>query len=329
MNTIAVLTSGGDAPGMNAAVRAVARYGCESNLRVLGIRRGYQGLINNDMYEMNLRSVSDIIHRGGTTLFSARCPEFKTEEGMQKAVEVCKANEIDGIVVIGGDGSFRGARDLSLRGVPCVGVPGTIDNDIACCDYTIGYDTALNTIMDMVDRIRDTTESHDRCSVVEVMGRRAGYLALNGGIAVGATSILIPEHAFDVKTDVIDRMARTQETGKKHFIVMLAEGCADMLREQGFDGAIGLANYIEKNTNVESRATILGHVQRGGSPTAKDRIVASKMGYRAVELLKNGIGNRVVAMQHDEILDYDIYEALNMEKHIDMDIYKIAMHISI
>ncbi|MBQ6164080.1 MAG: 6-phosphofructokinase [Clostridia bacterium] len=329
MKTIAVLTSGGDAPGMNAAVRAVVRYGCESKLRVLGIRRGYTGLINGDMYEMNLRSVSDIIHRGGTTLFSARCPEFKTEKGMNKAIEVCKSNKIDGIVVIGGDGSFRGARDLSLRGIPCVGVPGTIDNDIACCDYTIGYDTALNTIMDMVDRIRDTTESHDRCSVVEVMGRHAGYLALNGGIAAGATSILIPEHKFDVKVDIIDRMARTQETGKKHFIIMVAEGCVDMLREQGIDGTIGLAKYIQDKTEVESRATILGHVQRGGSPTARDRILASKMGYRAVDLLKKGTGNRVVAIHKDEIVDYDIYEALKMEKHIDMDIYKIAMHISI
>ncbi len=329
MNKIAVLTSGGDAPGMNAAVRAVVRYGCESNMRVFGIRRGYSGLINNDMYEMNLRSVSDIIHRGGTVLYSARCPEFRTDEGLDKAVEVCKANEIEGIVVIGGDGSFRGARDLSLRGVPCVGVPGTIDNDIACCDYTIGYDTALNTIMDMVDRIRDTTESHDRCSVVEVMGRHAGYLALNGGIAVGATAILLPENDFDVKSDVIDRMARTQLTGKMHFIIMVAEGVTDKLKEQGIEGSMGLAKYIQEKTGVESRATILGHVQRGGSPTAKDRIVASKMGYRAVDLLKAGIGNRVVAMQNDRILDYDIYEALSMKKHIDLDVYRIAMHISI
>ena len=329
MNTIGVLTSGGDAPGMNAAVRAVARYGIESGMKVFGIRRGYLGLVNGDMYEMDLRTVSDIIHRGGTKLFSARLPEFKEPEVIDKAVEVCRHFGIEGIVVIGGDGSFRGARDLSLKGIPCIGVPGTIDNDIACCDYTIGYDTALNTIMDMVDRIRDTTESHDRCSVVEVMGRHAGYLALNGGIAVGATAILIPENNFDVKTDVIDRMARTQKTGKKHFIIMVAEGVADQLREQGIDGSAGLAKYIQAKTGVESRATILGHVQRGGSPTAKDRIVASKMGYRAVELLKAGLGNRVVAMQNDRILDYDIYEALNMTKHIDMEIYNVAMHISI
>ena len=298
-------------------------------MRVLGIRRGYTGLINGDMFEMNIRSVSDIIHRGGTMLYSARCPEFKTEEGIDKAVEVCKVNDISGVVVIGGDGSFRGARDLSLKGIPCVGLPGTIDNDIACCDYTIGYDTALSTIMDMVDRIRDTTESHDRCSVVEVMGRRAGYLALSGGIAVGATCILIPEREFDIQADIIDRMRRTQATGKTHFIIVVAEGVADKLRDQGIDGSMGLAAYIQHNTGVESRATILGHVQRGGSPTAKDRIVASRMGHRAVELLKDGIGNRVVAMQKDEILDFDIYEALSMTKHIDMEDYKIAMDISI
>lgn len=198
MKTIGVLTSGGDAPGMNAAIRAVVRTGCESGMRVLGIRRGYSGLINGDMVEMDLRSVSDIIHRGGTMLYTARCPEFKTEEGIQKAVDVCHETGMEGIVVIGGDGSFRGARDLSLHGIPCVAMPGTIDNDVACCDYTVGYDTAMNTIMDMVDRIRDTTESHDRCSVVEVMGRRAGYLALNAGIAVGATSILIPEVPYDL-----------------------------------------------------------------------------------------------------------------------------------
>lgn len=329
MKTIGVLTSGGDAPGMNAAIRAVVRSGCENGMKVLGIRRGYTGLIGGDMYEMNIRSVSDIIHRGGTMLYSARCPEFKTEEGIQKAVDVCHANGIEGIVIIGGDGSFRGARDLSLKGIPCVGLPGTIDDDIACCDYTIGYDTALSTIMDMVDRIRDTTESHDRCSVVEVMGRRAGYLALNGGIAVGATSILIPENDFDVQRDVIDRMHRTQNTGKRHFIIVVAEGAIDKLREQGIQDTMALAAYIEEKTGVESRATILGHVQRGGSPTAKDRIVASQMGYRAVELLKEGIGNRVVAMQKDSIVDYDIYEALNMTKHIDLNLYKIAMDISI
>ncbi len=320
MNKIAVLTSGGDAPGMNAAIRAVVRTACENDMEVLGIRRGYNGLMKGDMEKMNIRSVSDIIHRGGTMLYSARSPEFQTEAGLNKAVEVCKENGIEGIVVIGGDGSFRGARDLSLKGIPCIGIPGTIDNDIACCDYTIGYDTALNTIMDMVDRIRDTTESHDRCSVVEVMGRRAGYLALNAGIAIGATSILIPEVPFDIEKDVIDRMRRTQKTGKKHFIIMVAEGIG---------GVADLAKLIQEKTGVESRATILGHVQRGGSPSVKDRVLGSQMGSRAVHLLMEGIGNRVVANKKDEIVDYDIYEALNMKKHIDLDLYKTALEISI
>ena len=329
MKTIAVLTSVGDAPGMNAAIRAVVRTGCENGARVLGIRRGYLGLMQGDMFEMNLRSVSDIIHRGGTMLYSARCPEFATEEGMQKAIEICKANEIEGIVVIGGDGSFRGARDLSLRGINCVGIPGTIDNDIGCCDYTIGYDTCLNTIMDMIDRIRDTSESHDRCTVVEVMGRRAGYLALNAGIAIGATSILIPELPFDIEKDIIERMRRTQKTGKEHFIIVVAEGVTEKLESQGINGVSALAKYIEHNLGVESRATVLGHVQRGGSPSAKDRVVASQMGSRAAHLLLDGIGNRVVAMQKEQILDFDIFDALNMSKSIDLNLYNIAMEISI
>ena len=320
MKTIGVLTSGGDAPGMNAAIRAVVRTGCESGMRVLGIRRGYSGLINGDMVEMDLRSVSDIIHRGGTMLYTARCPEFKTEEGIQKAVDVCRETGMEGIVVIGGDGSFRGARDLSLHGIPCVAMPGTIDNDVACCDYTVGYDTAMNTIMDMVDRIRDTTESHDRCSVVEVMGRRAGYLALNAGIAVGATSILIPEVPYDFERDVIERMRRTQKTGKKHFIIIVAEGIG---------GVEEMAKRIEEATGVESRASVLGHVQRGGSPTVRDRVVASHMGNYCVRLLEKGIGNRVVAMQKEEVMDFDIYEALNMKKSIDLNLYRIAHEISI
>lgn len=320
MKKIAVLTSGGDAPGMNAAVRAVVRTACENNMQVFGVKRGYNGLMNGDMYEMHLRSVSDIIHRGGTILYSARSPEFTTEEGMQKAISTCREMGIEGVVVIGGDGSFRGARDLSLRGLPCIGVPGTIDNDIACCDETIGYDTALNTIMDMVDRLRDTTESHDRCSVIEVMGRRAGYLALNAGMAVGATAILIPEIPFDIERDVIDRMRRTQKTDKKHFIIVVAEGVG---------GVVDLAKRIEEKTGVESRATILGHVQRGGSPSVRDRVLASRMGSRAVYLLLEGKGNRVVATQNQEILDFDIYEALNMQKSIDFDIYKTALEISI
>lgn len=320
MKTIGVLTSGGDAPGMNAAIRAVVRSGCENGMRVMGIRRGYNGLMYGDMYEMNLRSVSNIINRGGTILYSARSPEFKTEEGLQKAINTCKEVGMEGVVVIGGDGSFRGARDLSLRGIPCVGIPGTIDNDIACCDYTIGYDTAMNTVMEMVDRLRDTTESHDRCSVVEVMGRRAGYIALNAGIACGATTILIPEVDFDFERDVIERMRRTQQAGKRHFIIVVAEGIG---------GVDEMAKKIQEVTGIESRATILGHVQRGGSPTVRDRVAGSQMGYKAVELLKEGIGNRVVAMQKDEIVDFDIFEALNMKKTIDLNLYKIAHEISI
>ena len=292
MKSIAVLTSGGDAPGMNPAVRAVVRTACQRGIKVYGVDRGYTGLINGDIHEMNLRSVSDIITRCGSILYSARCPEFKTEEGLQKAVATCKKFGIDGMVIIGGDGSFRGARDLSLRGIPCIGLPGTIDNDISCTDYTIGYDTCLNTIVQMVDRIRDTSESHDRCTVVEVMGRGAGYLALEAGIAVGATSIIVPEVEYDIERDVIARIREFQKTGKKHFIVIVAEGVG---------GTAEIAKKIEAETGVESRATILGHVQRGGSPTARDRIMASQMGSRAVDLLTQGIGNRVVGIRDNEI----------------------------
>ena len=320
IKTIGVLTSGGDAPGMNAAIRAVVRAGCELGMKVYAIRRGFNGLMEDDMYEMNLRSVSDIINRGGTILYSARSSRFKTEEGMQDAINTCKKRGIEGLVVIGGDGSFRGARDLSLRGIPCVAIPGTIDNDIGCSDYTIGYDTSMNTIMQMVDRIRDTAESHDRCAVVEVMGRGAGYLALTSGIACGATSTLIPEVPFDFERDVIDRMKRTQKSGKVHFVIIVSEAIG---------GVEEMAKRIQAETGVETRATILGHVQRGGSPTAKDRIVASQMGYHAVQLLKDGIGNRVVEMQKEKILDIDIFEALNMKNNIDLDMYKMSLDISI
>lgn len=320
MKSIAVLTSGGDAPGMNPAVRAVVRTACQRGIKVYGVDRGYTGLINGDIHEMNLRSVSDIITRGGTILYSARCPEFKTEEGLQKAVATCKKFGIDGMVIIGGDGSFRGARDLSLRGIPCIGLPGTIDNDISCTDYTIGYDTCLNTIVQMVDRIRDTSESHDRCTVVEVMGRGAGYLALEAGIAVGATSIIVPEVEYDIERDVIARIREFQKTGKKHFIVIVAEGVG---------GTAEIAKKIEAETGVESRATILGHVQRGGSPTARDRIMASQMGSRAVDLLTQGIGNRVIGIRDNKIFDFDIFEALKMTKTIDMKDYELAHEISI
>lgn len=321
MKTIAVLTSGGDAPGMNAAIRAVVRTACENGMKVYGVIRGYNGLINGDFIEMNLRTVSDIINRGGTILYSARSVEFATEEGMRKAIRTCQEWGIEGVVVIGGDGSFRGARDLSERGIPCVGIPGTIDNDIACCDYTIGYDTCLNTIMEMVDRIRDTSESHDRCTVVEVMGRRAGYLALNAGIACGATSTLIPEVEFDIEKNIIERMEKTQRTGKKHFIMVVAEGVKIDVNE--------LAKEIQAKTGVESRSLVLGHVQRGGSPTVKDRVMATRMGNYAVKLLMNNIGNRVVAAWKEDVIDYDIFEALNMTKSIDMDMYNVAYEVSI
>ena len=317
MNTIGVLTSGGDAPGMNAAVRAVVRTAIAMGMNVKGVRRGYNGLIEGDIIDLDVRSVSDIIHRGGTVLYTARSPRFKTEEGMQEAIGNCKKFGIEGIVVIGGDGSYRGARDLSMRGIPCVGVPGTIDNDISSTEYTIGFDTAMNTAMEMVDKIRDTAQSHDRCSVVEVMGRRAGYLALQTGIAVGATAILVPEVEHTVE-DVIKKIRETQKTGKKHFIIVVAEGVG---------GVDKIAEEIEKTTGIESRATVLGHVQRSGNPTVRDRVVATQMGYAAVKLLKDGIGNRVIGLKNGEIVNYDIYEALNMTKPFDDEMYEIA-HIT-
>lgn len=317
---IGVLTSGGDAPGMNAAVRAVVRSAIAKGIKVYGIKRGYNGLIDDEVEEMNLRSVSDIIHRGGTILYTARSPEFKTEEGMQKAMNTCHRHGIDGVVVIGGDGSYRGARDLSLRGVPCVGIPGTIDNDISSTDYTIGFDTAMNTAMEMVDKLRDTTQSHERCSVVEVMGRRAGYLALQTGVAVGATSILVPEVPFDLEKDVVAKIRQTQLSGKKHFIIVVAEGVGKVDQ---------IAKEIEALTGIESRATVLGHVQRGGSPTVMDRVRASQMGHKAVELLSQDIGNRVVCYKNDAIIDCDIYEALAMTKPFDNELYAIASEIGI
>ena len=320
MKTIAVLTSGGDAPGMNAAIRAVVRAGISMGMKVKGIRRGYAGLIDGDIIDMDARSVSDIIHRGGTMLYTARCPEFKTKEGVDKAIASCKEHGIEGIVVIGGDGSFRGARDLSLGGIPCVGVPGTIDNDISSTEYTIGYDTAINTALEMADKLRDTAQSHDRCSVVEVMGRRAGYLALQTGIACGAIAILVPEIEFDLQKDVIDKIKAVHATGKKHFVVVVAEGVG---------GVVRIAEEIEEATGIESRATILGHVQRGGDPTARDRVMASQMGYRAVELLNQGIGNRVITFVDNKLGDKDIYEALAMTKKFNVEEYHVATEISI
>ncbi len=317
---IAVLTSGGDAPGMNAAVRAVVRSGISKGMKVYGVSRGYNGLLTGDVSELNLRSVSDIIHRGGTVLYTARSEEYNSPAGVKKAADFCRTLGVSGVVVIGGDGSFRGARDLTNEGIPCVAIPGTIDNDIACSEYTVGFDTAMNTAMEMVDKIRDTAQSHDRCSVVEVMGRRCGDIALQTGIAVGATSILVPEVEFEIERDVIARILANQSTGKKHFIIVVAEGVGKVDE---------LATYIQTRTGIETRATILGHVQRGGSPTLRDRVVASEMGYKAVTLLENGVGNRVVAMTDGKIVDYDITEALNMPRVFNTELYEIAHTISI
>ena len=317
---IGVLTSGGDAPGMNACIRAVVRSANARGIECVGIRRGWQGLISGDILEMDNASVSRIINRGGTILYSARCDEFRTHEGQEKAYATCKLIGLDGLVAIGGDGTFRGAQDLSKFGVSVVGIPGTIDNDIACSEYTIGYDTAMNTAVEMVDKLRDTTQSHDRCSVVEVMGRNAGYIALNVGIATGAIATLIPERPYDLERDILDRMQFTQKTGKKHFIVIVAEGAGH---------AQDLANEIQARTGIDSRATVLGHVQRGGSPTLRDRVTASRMGYQAVILLEKGIFNRVVAVSADKIVDYDINVALSMHKSIDTTLLDVAETISI
>ncbi|NMA79307.1 MAG: 6-phosphofructokinase [Clostridiales bacterium] len=318
MKTIGVLTSGGDAPGMNAAIRAVTRTAIRKGMRVIGIRRGYNGLIKGDMFEMNDRSVSDIIQKGGTILYTARCPEFRYEEGLQKAKQACIDAGIEGIVAIGGDGSFRGAADLSERGIPCVGVPGTIDNDIDCTEYTIGYDTAMNTAMEMVDKLRDTAQSHERCSVVEVMGRNAGYLALNTGIACGASFIITSEMEYSMDS-LVAKINSSRKLGKEHFIVVVAEGIGN---------SECIAEQIEKATGIETRATILGHVQRGGRPTVRDRVVASEMGNYAVDLLEKDIGNRVVGMQDNKIVDFDIQEALKMKKKFTEELYDIANEIS-
>lgn len=319
-NSIAVLTSGGDAPGMNAAVRAVVRTAIFKGMDVYGVQRGYNGLLTGEVTKMDLRSVSDIIHRGGTVLYTARSPKFRTQEGVNQAADYCRELGIKGVVVIGGDGSYRGARDLTHAGIPCVGLPGTIDNDISSTDYTIGFDTAMNTAMHMVDNIRDTSQSHDRCSVVEVMGRNAGYLALHTGIACGATAILVPERAYNLERDVIAKITKTQQTGKKNFIVIVAEGVG---------GTENIARQIQELTGIDTRATILGHVQRGGSPTVRDRVLATQLGYHAVELLEQGIGNRVVGIKADKVVDFDIDEALEMDKPFETELYEIANAVSI
>ena len=319
MKTIGVLTSGGDAPGMNAAVRAVVRTAIANGMTVKGIRRGYNGLMEDDIIDLGVTDVSDIIQRSGTFLLSARSSRFKTEEGIADAIATCQKHGIEGIVVIGGDGSFRGARDLSLRGIPCVGVPATIDNDISSTEYTIGFDTAMNTVLELVDRLRDTCESHGRCSVVEVMGRRAGHIALQTGLATGAVTILMPEIGGNVN-EVIEKIEAARKKGKNHFVVMVAEGIG---------GVDEMAKQIEAATGIETRGTVLGHIQRGGAPTLRDRVIASEMGYEAVNLLKEGIGNRVVAYKQGALVNYDIYEALNMTKSYDEYMYLVATTTSI
>ncbi len=320
IRTIGVLTSGGDAPGMNAAIRAVVRVGNYYRLKVMGIRRGYNGLINGEMSEMGPRSVSETLQKGGTILQTARCLEFKTEEGVKKAIEISRVFGLDGLVVIGGDGSFKGARDLCRHGLPTIALPGTIDNDIGCSEYTVGYDTCLNTVKDAVDKIRDTAQSHERCSIIEVMGRAAGYIAIQAAIACGAEVVLVPEHKWSFDEDVLRPILESKARGKKHSIVIVAEGIG---------GVIEMAKEIEEKTGIESRATILGHVQRGGSPTVRDRVIASEMGGRAVELLLEGKQNRIVCMRDHIITDVDIEEGLAMTKTLPQALVDLAKKLSI
>nr|WP_314462425.1 6-phosphofructokinase [uncultured Clostridium sp.] len=315
VKTIGVLTSGGDAPGMNAAIRAVVRTAIHKGLVVKGIMRGYAGLLQEEIVDMTSTSVSDIIHRGGTILYTARCQEFTTAAGQQKGAEICKRHNIDGIVVIGGDGSFRGAGKLSALGINTIGLPGTIDLDIACTDYTIGFDTAVNTAMEAIDKVRDTSTSHERCSIIEVMGRNAGYIALWCGFANGAEDILLPERYDGDEQALINRIIENRKRGKKHHIIINAEGIGH---------SSSMAKRIEAATGIETRATILGHMQRGGAPTCKDRVYASIMGARAVELLCEGKSNRVVGYKHGEFVDFDIQEALAMTKDIPEDQYQIS-----
>ena len=317
--TIGVLTSGGDAPGMNAAIRSVVRSALARGYKVIGIRRGYQGLIEGDMFDMTARDVSDIMQRGGTVLYTARSEMFNTTEGQEIAKKNCDAAGIDSLVVIGGDGSYRGANDLHKYGVKCVGIPGTIDNDISCTDYTIGYDTAMNTALEMVDKIKDTEMSHNRCSVIEVMGRHAGHIAVNVGAAVGAVEVITTERPYDIDA-TCKKMLNLKANGKMHFVIIVAEAVGHSEE---------IAKEIEEKTGITARAAILGHVQRGGSPTVRDRVMASEMGYYAVELLEKGIGNRVVGLQNGKVCDFDIQEALSMKKPFNERLYKIANEISL
>ncbi|MDE6971135.1 MAG: 6-phosphofructokinase [Eubacterium sp.] len=319
INTIGVLTSGGDAPGMNAAIRAVVREAIANGKRVMGIKRGYAGLLQEEIYEMHTTDVSDIIQRGGTILQTARCKEFTTADGQKKGAELCRQHGIDGMIVIGGDGSFRGAQKLAAYGINTVGVPGTIDLDIACTDYTIGFDTAVNTAMDAIDKVRDTSTSHERCSIIEVMGRGAGFIALWCGIANGAENVLLPEKYDYNEQALVNNIIDNRKKGKKHHIIINAEGIGH---------SASMAKRIEAATGVETRATILGYMQRGGRPTARDRMMASMMGSYAVDLLCEGKSNRVVGTKDGKLMDMDIDEALQMGKSIDDYEYQISCNLS-
>ena len=307
---IGVLTSGGDAPGMNAAVRAVVRAAIFRGIEVIGIRRGYNGLINGDILRLDEKSVAHVINRGGTLLYTARSKEFMTPEGQQKAVNTCKLLGLDGIVAIGGDGTFRGAQALSRHGISVVGIPATIDNDIACTNYCIGFDTAANTAIECIDKLRDTMQSHERCSVVEVMGRNAGHLALYVGLAVGATAVLVPESKEDFNTEIIEKIRNARLNGFTHYMIVVAEGAAS---------ALEVAQNIKDTICIEPRVTVLGHIQRGGTPTARDRVTATRMGYRAVDILADGGTNRIIALLDGKMSDIGIEEGLACHKGIDME----------
>ena len=317
---IGVLTSGGDAPGMNALIRSVVRSASANDISVLGIRRGYSGLINGDIIEMGARSVDGIIRKGGTMLYTARCKEMLTEEGLQKAADTCRYLGIDGLICCGGDGTFRGAQALSRKGVPCIGVPGTIDNDIGCSDYTIGFDTACNTAIECIDKLRDTMQSHERCSVVEVMGRRAGHLALQVGCAVGATAICLPERQLDFDTEIVERMRIGRIKGRNHHIIIVAEG---------YGSAQDVADQIHEAPGIDTRVTILGHIQRGGSPSAMDRVMATRMGYAAVRALMEGKTNRVVVSDNNIVTDIDIEEGLAQSKDLNQCLFEAQQTVAI
>lgn len=320
IKTVGVLTSGGDAPGMNAAIRAIVRAGLHQGYRMVGVRRGYHGLWRGDILELDSRSVSEKLQRGGTFLMTARSETFKTPEGLDKAVSMASVFNIDCLVVCGGDGSFRGAMRLQEKGVPVIGIPCTIDNDIGCTDYTIGYDTAMNTAMECIDRLKDTASSHERCSVIQVMGRSAGYIALNVGICTGAEVVIIPEFPMDFHRDVIRRLLECRNTGKNHYVVVVAEGAGS---------AIEIAGQIQEATGINARATVLGHLQRGGSPTVRDRLTASLMGARAIECIAQDRLNRLIVWQHGAVQDIDIQEGMMMTKTIDTELYKNAGTIAL